>query len=277
MAGLLKGNPVSFKSAEARGAWNQGADAWEEFVETGADYYRTEVHGPGLLSVCGDVNDLTVLDLGCGQGWFSRQLARRGAQVTGLDLSPKMLAHARRHEKEEPLAIEFVEMDAAAAGEYWPEGSFDLVTACMSLQDMTEPETALTAAHQLLGLHGRLAFSVPHPFTELAHRQWVRDEKGNKLALEVDEYFESGEGTLHWDMDRLRYPWETPRWRFTLSEWCSLATKAGFVVTKLTEPRPAEDQVLERPELEDCRRLPYFLVFECQMGSRSSSRLPNGS
>ena len=179
-------------------------------METGADYYRTEVHGPGLLDACGGVGSLRVLDLGCGQGWFSRQLARRGARVVGLDLSPEMLRHARRHEEEDPLGIEFVEMDAASATNHWSRGSFDQVTACMSLQDMAEPRAAIAAAQQLLDPNGRLVFSVPHPFTELAHREWIRDEEGNKLALEVDRYFESGAGTLAWNMARLRYSWESP-------------------------------------------------------------------
>ena len=49
-------------------AWDAAATAWDEFVETGLDYWRTEVHGPALLAACGDIHDQRVLDLGCGQG-----------------------------------------------------------------------------------------------------------------------------------------------------------------------------------------------------------------
>ena len=50
-------------------AWDIAAEAWDDFVESGKDYYRIEVHGPALLDACGDVAGLGILDLGCGQGW----------------------------------------------------------------------------------------------------------------------------------------------------------------------------------------------------------------
>lgn len=48
---------MPFSSDRTRRAWDAGAEAWEEFVESGADYYRTEVHGPALLDVCGEIEE----------------------------------------------------------------------------------------------------------------------------------------------------------------------------------------------------------------------------
>jgi SAM-dependent methyltransferase len=255
---------VTFSSDDAREGWDAGAEAWEKFVEAGADYYRTEVHGPALVEACGEADGLRALDLGCGQGWFTRELARCGALVVGVDLSPAMVANARRHEEEESWGIEYVVMDAADARRRWPAGSFDLVTACMAIQDMADPLGAIQAAEQLLSPDGRLVFSVPHPFSEMAYREWERDEEGQKLSLKVDGYFETGSGTLHWNMERLPYAWETPRWRLTLSDWVSMLRNAGFAVASTGEPRPTQEQVAQRPELEDCRRLPYFLIFDAR-------------
>ena len=56
----------SFSDDDARAAWNEGTQAWEAFVESDADYYRHDVHGPALLAVCEHVDGLAVLDLGCG-------------------------------------------------------------------------------------------------------------------------------------------------------------------------------------------------------------------
>src|SRR5689334_11728513 len=48
-----------------------------------------------FLAAVGDVSGLAVLDAGCGEGYLSRILAQRGAQVTGVDISPKLIEMAR--------------------------------------------------------------------------------------------------------------------------------------------------------------------------------------
>jgi 2-polyprenyl-3-methyl-5-hydroxy-6-metoxy-1,4-benzoquinol methylase len=245
-----------------RDAWDAGAAAWDDFVESGADYYRTEVHGPGLLAACGDVSGLVVLDLGCGQGWFSRRLAQRGAKVTGVELAENQIANARRREGEAPLGIDYRQLDATTVHRHFPAGAFDLVTALMSIQDMDDSGAALKAAHTVLKPGGRMLFSTPHPFTDTAFREWERDAGGNKLALKVDRYFESSFRTLDWNMERLKYHWQTPQWRRPLSEWSALISEAGFLTRRLLEPRATPGQVEAHPELDDCARLPYFLVFD---------------
>src|SRR5262245_55813919 len=94
-----------FDAESARESWDRVADAYAENQATGRDHYRYAFFGPAQLAMCGDVRGLNVLDLGCGNGYFSRALARLGARVTGIDISPRMIAHAREQEAAEPLGI----------------------------------------------------------------------------------------------------------------------------------------------------------------------------
>jgi 2-polyprenyl-3-methyl-5-hydroxy-6-metoxy-1,4-benzoquinol methylase len=249
-------------SEDPRTAWNGGADAWNTFVESGADYHRWEVHGPGLLDACGAVAGLRVLDLGCGQGFFSRQLAQRGARVVGVDLAEQMVQHARAHEARRPLGIAYHALDAACVAQRWPAGSFDLVTSCMALADMADAAAVLRGARAVLVPAGRLVFSIPNPGTDTPFRAWVRDEQGRKSGLHIDRYFESGRGVCHWIMARLTAHWQTPYWRRTLSEWSALLADAGLLIRRIHEPRPTPEQARRRPELEHCTRLPLYLVFD---------------
>ena len=251
-----------FTDAEARAAWNRGAEAWHAFVQSGADYYRLRVHGPALLRACGDVTGLRVLDLGCGEGYFARELARAGAQVSAIDLSDEQLAYASRAESESPLGIDYRQMSAADIDRHFPAGSFDLISACMSLQDMGDVGTVLHAAHTLLRENGRMVFSAPHPATDMPYREWERDERGQKIALKVGRYFETGPAVMHWNMRRLAYQWSTPFWRRTLEQWSELIADAGFVIRRLHEPRPSADDLSDQPELSDSSDLPYFLIFD---------------
>ena len=247
---------------DSRESWNAAAEAWREFVRSGADYYRLEVHGPALLEACGDVKGLEVLDLGCGEGFISRELAQAGARVTGVDVSDEQLRSATELERAEPLGIRYLHLDARDIGSCWPARSFDLVTACMSLQDMPDTPRICQAAAQLLRTGGRLVFSVPHPLTDTALREWERDAQGRKIALKIDRYFETGADVMHWTMPRLKSRWSSPFWRHTLQQWSDMLTESGFVIRRLREPRPTPEQVRANPNLEDCARLPYFLVVE---------------
>jgi SAM-dependent methyltransferase len=60
----------------------------------------------------------SILDVGCGAGRHSLELARRGYQVVGLDLSPAQLQQAQTAAREENLAVEFINQDARALNFY---------------------------------------------------------------------------------------------------------------------------------------------------------------
>ena len=185
----------------------------------------------------------------------------RRAHVVGIDVAAKQIENARRHEEVRHLGIEYRAMDAARISRYWNPGRFDLVTACMALHDMPDPLAALKASARVLRKQGLMLFTIPHPMTNTPYREWERDERGRKVALKVDCYFDSGPQTTRWRMARLRLPWETPSWYRPLSEWSEIIRGAGFVIRRLDEPRPTKGQVERRPELEDCFRVPCFLLF----------------
>jgi SAM-dependent methyltransferase len=132
----------------------------------------------------------------------------------------------------------------------------------MSLHDMSDSAAVLSGASRVLRPAGRVVFSVPHPCTDPPFRQWQRDERGHKLALCLDRYFDTGPAVCHWDMPRLKYHWSTPFRRYTLTEWSALIRDAGFVIRSLSEPRPSAELVAVYPELDDCFRMPFFLIFE---------------
>lgn len=256
----------AFTPARAQAAWDDFADAWDAFVQGGFDYYRIQFHGPALLDACGDVAGRDALDLGCGQGWFSRQLAGAGARVTGVDWSPRLIAHAVRHQAGAPAPIRYLVLDAARVAERLPAASFDLVTGCMSLMDMPEPAKVLAGARALLRPGGRVVVSVPNPVTDSPYRVWKRDADGEKLALELDRYFEATTTWTEWTLKNRPFPSPEPhrtvQYRFTLESWSRMIEDAGFLIRRLREPRPSDEVLAKTPALADATRLPYILIFE---------------
>lgn len=78
-----------------------------------------------MFEVLGDVTGLTVLDLACGTGLYTRRFKERGAtRALGVDNAEGMIAYARHLEKKEPLGVEYLVKDASDLGEI---GTFDCV------------------------------------------------------------------------------------------------------------------------------------------------------
>jgi SAM-dependent methyltransferase len=93
--------------------------------------WRTFVEAPSLLGLVGDLTGLSVLDLACGEGYYTRLLKRAGADVAvGVDSSSRMIELAREAEEREPLGIEYLVSDVRDLG---PDQRFDVVVAAYLL------------------------------------------------------------------------------------------------------------------------------------------------
>ncbi len=119
--------------------WNDAAESWADFVRKGMDYYRDELNNPATFELIGDVKDRLVLDLACGEGYNTRILARKGARVTGVDFSEKMIELAKREEAKEKLNICYRVLEAIDLKEF-SNNHFDVVVCFISLQDIENYE-----------------------------------------------------------------------------------------------------------------------------------------
>ncbi|HEX6058862.1 MAG TPA: class I SAM-dependent methyltransferase [Gemmatimonadaceae bacterium] len=254
-------DPVRLGADAVREAWDRAADGYDAAQASGLDYYRYEFFGPAQAAICGDVRGLRLLDVGCGSGYFAREMARRGAAVTAVDISARMIAHAERHAAADGLAIEHRVADAAALATLLPAASFDVATSCLALQDMPDPAAALRAVHAVLRPGGRFVASISHPCTETPFRRWERDGEGRKRWLCIDRYFDRVPMEFAW----VRWsdpPFTTVALHATLEDWLTWSLDAGFALRALREPRPTEAALRARPELAAAARVPYYVVFD---------------
>nr|WP_225938822.1 class I SAM-dependent methyltransferase [Kovacikia minuta] len=120
---------------------------------------------PAILALCEPIAGLRVLDLGCGEGYCSRELRRRGArEVLGIDLSDGMIAAAQTQESQDCLGIHY-EVGCATDLSQIGDRQLDLVVAVFLFNYLTIEQTQQCMAEVARILHpgGRFIFSVPHP------------------------------------------------------------------------------------------------------------------
>ena len=203
--------------------WDANAEAWTELVRAGYDHYRDGLNTPAFLVMLPDVDGLSGLDVGCGEGHNTRLVAGRGARMTGVDISGTFVRHAQEAEDREPLGIRYER--ASAVDLPFDEESFDFVTAFMSLMDIPETGRALAEAFRVLRPSGFLQFSISHPCFATPHHENLRDESGRTYAFEVGDYFRGRDGEVEeWSFsaappearERLR-PFRVPLFTRTVS------------------------------------------------------------
>jgi ubiquinone/menaquinone biosynthesis C-methylase UbiE len=112
-----------------------------------------------------DMSAMRAVELGCGAGYVSAWMTRRGAEVTGIDISPEQLATARRLAEKHGVDIAFIEGDAEATG--LPDAAFDFAISEYGAALWRRPATWLREAWRLLRPGGGLAFLGSHPLTLL--------------------------------------------------------------------------------------------------------------
>ena len=97
----------------------------------------------------------SVLDVGCGGGILTEAMARRGAKVTGIDMSDKALRVAELHLQESKLDVRYQKAEVERLS-----GEFDVVTCMELLEHVPEPAGMVAACSRLVRPGGRVFFST---------------------------------------------------------------------------------------------------------------------
>jgi ubiquinone/menaquinone biosynthesis C-methylase UbiE len=125
--------------------YDEVADFYEAFAPDVYDDPPTAA----LLSLVGEVSGLRLLDVACGHGRVTRELARRGAGVVGLDISAALLDKARAREQLDPLGITYVRADAASPDALMAE-LFDGAVCHFGLSDIDDLQGAVATVARVL-------------------------------------------------------------------------------------------------------------------------------
>ena len=178
------------------------------------------------LRVLGEVAGKDVLELGCGAAQWAIALHRRGASVTGIDLSARQLTHAR--ELMRAAGVEFPLVCASAEATPFADRSFDVVFCDWGAMAFADPYRTVPEAARLLRAGGLLAFSAGSPILDCA---WAPGAAHPTDRLVID----------YWGMHELPDPDGATGFQLPYGEWIRLFIDSGFAIESLIELRPPAD------------------------------------
>ncbi|BCA86582.1 methyltransferase [Enterococcus saigonensis] len=200
-------------------------------------------------------NGKSVLDLGCGYGWHCLYAAEHGAKnITGVDLSQKMLTVARQKTKAYP--IHYVQDDIATVS--FLADSFDIVISSLAIHYVADFASLIANIKKYLKPEGILLFSVEHPaFTAEGSEDWYYDVQGNKLHYPLDNYFTEGLRETNFLEEKV------VKYHRTLTTYLQTLLKNNFILLDVVEPMPPKDMLCE-PGMKDELRRPMMLLVKAK-------------
>lgn len=167
--------------------WNDNADWWADRIGEG-NRFQLEILNPPTERLLDLRPGERVLDVACGNGPFSRRMARVGAEVVAFDFSERFIARARERSAETGDAIAYHVIDEDALRTLG-ERSFDAAVCNMGLMDIVDIAPLLSALSHLLRPGGRFVYAIPHPCFH-----------STATSITGEQVDEDGELVTHWSV-----------------------------------------------------------------------------
>jgi len=255
---LTLAKEITFVAAMAQNVYDQ-PDFFEAYsgLRRSVEGLNGAPEWPVVRALLPDLRRLSVVDLGCGFGWFCRWARANGAAtVLGLDLSAKMLSRARATTSDDSISYQQCNLEALDL----PEESFDLAYSSLALHYVEDATRLFARIRRLLAAGGHLVFSIEHPiYMAPARPGWSTGEDGEKV-WPLNRYFQEGPRTTDWLTNGV------VKHHRTIGTSLNLLIKSGFVIEHVEEFCPAPAQVAARPELAEEIERPMFLIVRARAG-----------
>jgi ubiquinone/menaquinone biosynthesis C-methylase UbiE len=226
-------------------AYENLADAYAAITPTKS--WNAYYEWPATRSLLPELKGKRVLDAGCGPGHYARWMVEQGAQVVGIDLTPRMLEIARAQLGD---SVTLHRTDLNEPLPFLEDESFDIVLSALVCDYIRDWRRLFKEIHRVLRPEGVFVFSSQHPMMEFVHHP-------------VGSYFDTHYTTCKWR--GFGEPFDMPYYQRSLSEQINPILEAGFILERILEPLPTDE--FKRVDPKDYEKLmnePGFICFRAR-------------
>ena len=257
----------NYRSKNDPTSWGKVADWYNDFLEKEAGSYQKTLILPNLIRLLAIKKNEAILDLGCGQGFFSREFAKADAKVIGVDIAPELIAIAKKN----PLKNITYYVSSAENLNFIKNNTIDKIVMIFSIQNVDNVHKVFRECSRVLRANGQISIVLNNQAFRIPKQSdWGYDEQNKTQYRRVNKYMSEEKLTILMNPSaKFRQVKEqyTVSFHRPLQFYFKLLGNNGFGVTRLEEwtsnktsqPGPkaaAEDQAR--------KEIPLFLFLEAK-------------
>lgn len=238
-----------------------GVAHWYDTLLAGDDTYQAKVILPNILRAMAVKKGERVLDLACGQGFFTRAFLKEGGEVTGVDIGKQLILIAK---KESPKDIKYFTQGAEDLS-IFENKLFDKIVIVLAIQNIEAPHKVFKECARILKPGGKLFIVLNHPAFRIPKASaWGFDEETKTQYRRIDSYMSESKVDIEMNPSK-KASATTISFHRPLQYYFKTLANSGFAVLRLEEwLSHKESDVGPRKKTEDKARkeIPMFLFLE---------------
>ncbi len=230
--------------SQSKTYWSAIAGDYDAVVKETGDQSQQLIINPVVQELLGDLKGKSVLDAGCGNGYWTRRMALTAQRVVGIDFTGELIERAKG--RGIPSNTEFIIGNLERL--LLANETFDIVLMNMVLLDLEELSSVVHEIARVTKFGGKIVISTTHPwFENLPNTHSLKDESGKKVGRAVSNYFATG--LIRDETNKYQH------WHYKISDLINSFAANHLFVEKMIEPNGASS--LKNGEVD---HIPYFLI-----------------
>ncbi len=218
------------KLKKEKTGWGSVATWYDKHLEND-DTYHAKVVFPNLARLVDIQKGQSLLELGCGQGYFLEKFFEKSELLTGVDIGIELIEIARKKNSQIEYIAASADAPALLAGR-----TYDRIIIVLALQNMKNINEVVSNISRLLADNGRAYVVLNHPaFRVPQYSGWSFDTEKNRQSRRVDAYLTSMEIDIDMNPGQADQKNTTTSFHRPLQVYSKAFSKNGLAITKLEE------------------------------------------
>ena len=255
---------VEEKTDEQETSWGKVSEWYDELLEKGSDTYQKELILPNLIRLINIKKGQNLLDIACGQGFFSKEFFKFNANVSGVDISKELIDIAKNNSPED---IKYF-VSPSDKLIFADDKTFDKITIILALQNIEKIKETIKECNRVLKQDGKLYIVLNHPAFRVPKKSdWGYDDKKQVQFRKIEQYL--SELMIKIDMNPGEKNHKNKKYTFSfhrpLQSYFKIFKENNFLVSNLEEwYSHKSSQKGPKKEIEDKARkeIPIFMFLE---------------